>query len=131
MQRLDAGDYSIEGLENSIAVERKSNSDYVNTIIHSKDRFTKELKKLSAYKAACIVVEGDIKDMWDKRIIGRASPNALLGLTISIITKWNVPVFFCGSRPMARLFTESWLVSVLWKYQGVLPLELEKTTPKH
>jgi len=38
-RKLDAGDYSIAGLENRVAIERKNINDFVNTVIYQKERF--------------------------------------------------------------------------------------------
>ena len=40
-KKLAAGDYSIEGFENRVAVERKSLDDFVNTVIRAENVFTK------------------------------------------------------------------------------------------
>mgnify|MGYP000847420858 CR=1 FL=1 len=57
---LPAGDCSVEGLETKIAVERKSLTDFVHTVIHDRERFGRELLLLSTYDAACVVVEADL-----------------------------------------------------------------------
>ena len=46
--KLDAGDYSVVGFEQRVAVERKSLRDFVGTVIHDYERFDRELEKLSA-----------------------------------------------------------------------------------
>lgn len=46
---LPAGDYSLVGLEERVAVERKSLTDFVSTVIRGRKRFHRELEKLSAY----------------------------------------------------------------------------------
>ena len=43
---LPAGDYSVAGLIDRVAVERKSLDDFVSTVIHGRARFAIELKKL-------------------------------------------------------------------------------------
>jgi ERCC4-type nuclease len=65
---LPAGDYSIEGLEDSVAVERKTLEDFVSTVIRSRKRFTRELQRLAGYEAACIVVEADLSDILGGRL---------------------------------------------------------------
>jgi ERCC4-type nuclease len=44
---LPAGDYSLVGLEERVAVERKSLTDFVSTVIRGRKRFHRELEKLS------------------------------------------------------------------------------------
>jgi len=55
--RLATGDYSIEGHEREVAVERKSRADYINSITSGYSRFAEEMKRLSAFRYRCIAVE--------------------------------------------------------------------------
>ena len=56
---LQSGDYSLQGLESAVSVERKSLQDLYSTIGHSRDRFERELQRLheGAYHVAAVVVE--------------------------------------------------------------------------
>ncbi len=108
---LPAGDYSLAGLENSVAVERKSLDDFVSTVIHSRTRFRKELQKLAGYRAACIVVEAGILDVLLHRYRGDAHPNAVLGNALSIILDFRIPVFFCSGRQAACQFVQAYLLA--------------------
>jgi ERCC4-type nuclease len=58
-KHLPTGDYSIDGHESEIAVERKSLTDLYGTIAGGRDRFERELERLSSFKIAHIVVESD------------------------------------------------------------------------
>ena len=106
---LPAGDYSLEGHETAIAAERKSIDDYVASIVRGRDRFARELRLLSEYDVACIVVEASLEDVLAHRYRSDAHPNAVFGATLSIIIDRNVPVFFCGDRQIARRFVEGLL----------------------
>jgi ERCC4-type nuclease len=111
-RKLEAGDYSVEGLEDTVAVERKSLADFVHTVIHDFDRFDRELQRLAAYEAAAIVVEADLDAVlqgWEARTLRGATPNAVLGLSLKLILSRGVPVYWCGSRQSARKFTERFL----------------------
>jgi ERCC4-type nuclease len=101
---LPAGDYSVEGLEERVAVERKTLDDFVSTVIHGRQRFREELRKLAGYRAACIVVEAGVADMLLQRYRGEAHPNAL-------ILDFGVPVFFCGNRQAACQFVQAYLLA--------------------
>ena len=74
---LPAGDYSVVGLEGVVAVERKSLDDFVSTVIHSRERFHRELRKLAGYRAACVVVEAGVIDVLQRRYRGEARRNTL------------------------------------------------------
>ena len=109
---LPAGDYSIEGLENQVAVERKSLPDFTATVVHDTARFARELRLLATYAAACVVVEADLDAVLrglrqdDLRCV---SPATLLGSALHISLRYRVPVHWCGSRQAACAFTEGFL----------------------
>ena len=109
---LVAGDYSVVGFEDRIAVERKSLHDYVNTVIHEYGRFSRELLLLSTYAKACVAVEADLdavlRGMRQDDLRG-AKPESVLGATLHIMLEFGVPVVWCGSRQAARAFTEMYL----------------------
>jgi len=106
---LAAGDYSLAGLEDQVAVERKTLDDFVSTVIHRRRRFRQELRKLSRYRAACVVVEADLLDVLGKRYRSEARPEAVVGSTLSILLDYGVPVAFCGNRQAACHFTQAFL----------------------
>ena len=108
---LPAGDYSVAGLEGVVAVERKSLDDFVSTVIHSRERFHRELQKLADYRAACVVVEAGMLDVLLQRYRGKAHPNAVLGNALSMILDFRVPVFFCGNRQAACHFVQAYLIA--------------------
>ncbi len=108
---LPAGDYSVDGIEACVAVERKTMDDFVSTVIHSRERFRAELRKLSGYRAACVVVEAGIPDILQQRYRGEAHPNAVLGNALSIILDYRVPVFFCANRQAACHFVQAYLLA--------------------
>lgn len=101
---LPAGDYSLEGYETAIAIERKTLEDYVASVVRERERFGQELRVLSGYALGCIVVEGAVDDVLAHRYRSGAHPNAVLGATLSIIVDLGVPVYFCGDRQIALRF---------------------------
>jgi ERCC4-type nuclease len=107
---LPAGDYSLEGMEKRVAVERKTLPDLVQTVIRERERFRRELQLLSGYEAACVVVEAQLSGVLGGRYRGGVHPSSVLGAVVSIILDHGVPVFFCGNRPCARQFTEAYLL---------------------
>jgi ERCC4-type nuclease len=108
---LPAGDYSVEGLEERVAVERKTLDDFVSTVIHARQRFREELRKLAGYRAACVVIEAGVADVLLQRYRGEAHPNAVVGNTLAIILDFGVPVFFCGNRQAACQFVQAYLLA--------------------
>lgn len=54
---LSSGDYSLDGFESRVAIERKSLSDLYGTLGKGRQRFEKELQRLAMYDFAAVVVE--------------------------------------------------------------------------
>lgn len=110
--KLDAGDYSVPGLEHRVAIERKSLADFVHTVIHDATRFAAELQKLAGMDAASVVVEANLDDILRGRngdVLRSVAPQAVLGTALQIGLRWHVPVYWCGSRQAACAFTEAYL----------------------
>ena len=122
-RKLDAGDYSVDGLESAVAVERKSLKDFVSTVIHDFARFAAELEKLSSLEAACVIVEADLDDVLRGLAADEcrgASPESVMGAAVHVSLRYGVPVFWCGSRQAARAFTDAFLrMFVRLRAQGV------------
>lgn len=103
---LQAGDYSVVGLEGVVAIERKSLDDYVQTIIHQRDRFRRELERLQGYKLAAVVVEATWQDVIDHAYQSLAHPNAIFGMTCCLIVDHGIPIYLSGERAIAQRFAE-------------------------
>lgn len=108
---LPAGDYSAQGLETVVAVERKSLDDFVSTLIHARGRFYRELQTLASYRAACVVVEAGLSDVLAHRYRGAAHPSAVLGSALAILLDFRIPVLFCSSRQAACHFVQQYLLA--------------------
>lgn len=97
--KLDAGDYSIKGLErNGFVIERKSLGDAVQTFIGDWIRFRKELYRLAAFDFAAVVVEADLADVFAHRYESEANPESVIGRANAIYLDHGVPVWWWGSR---------------------------------
>jgi ERCC4-type nuclease len=78
-QTLSTGDYSICGLEDSFAVERKSVFDLTNCCLSSnRDRFERVLHRLRAYRFKRLLVVGSREDIIEGRYYWRIAPKAVL-----------------------------------------------------
>lgn len=54
---LPSGDYSIEGFEQKIAIERKSLEDLYGTLTRGRERFERELERLGEFEFSAVVIE--------------------------------------------------------------------------
>jgi ERCC4-type nuclease len=96
-KKLDAGDYSIVGLESKVAIERKSLGDLVGTLTKGRERFERELDRLATYERKVIVVEGALGTLVDGLYRSTVSPNALLGSLGSFFARWDIATIFAGN----------------------------------
>lgn len=115
---LAVGDYSLEGYEGSIAVERKSLEDFVSSAVTSRERFGRELRALAEYDFACVVVEASMEDILEHRYRAGIHPASVFGATLSIIIDVGVPVYFCSDRQIACRFVEDALCRYHRKVRG-------------
>jgi DNA excision repair protein ERCC-4 len=103
---LPAGDYSVEGLENCVAIERKSLDDWINTVLRGKRRFGKELKLLQSYQFAAVIIEGSLQDITSGDYKSQITPASLFGITAAIMQAYHpVHIIFAGDRAHAAALT--------------------------
>lgn len=115
---LPAGDYSLLGFESSIAIERKSREDFVNTLGGGRERFLAELRKLEGYEFAAVVVESDLQPIVEGRFFSGMNPEAILGSVAMVVADFRVPVFFCSNRAAAQAFSEKLLARLALRLAG-------------
>jgi DNA excision repair protein ERCC-4 len=118
-RKLPTGDYTLVGLENEIAVERKTLPDLVNSIIQERYNFISRCEKLSKYKKKCFVIEGTLSSLKTPYEESHAHPNAVLGSIIAAQERWNIPIYFLDNF----LLAEEFVASMLSKYHAYWWLE--------
>ncbi len=102
---LCAGDYSLDGLEQQVAIERKSRDDLVRTLIFDRDRFAAELAKLASYRFRAVVVESAFEPIMLGQFTSKAAPAAVIAAAASVSVDWQVPVMFLESRAAAAAWS--------------------------
>jgi len=105
VKKLDQGDYSIEGLEHLVAVERKSKVDAYGTIGRGRERFERELERLAHLEYAAIVIECSLPDFLEPPPQSRLHPRAAVCSLLAWSVKYGVHVFFAGDRRHAQAVT--------------------------
>lgn len=98
---LSTGDYSVEGVEHLVAVERKSLEDLYGCFGQSRDRFERELARLAEFPYPAIVVEANLADVLDGTKYSKVHPHSAIGSLIAWGTRYRIPVWMCGDRRMA------------------------------
>lgn len=103
--KLDAGDYSVEGLTSRVAIERKSADDFIGTVLRDRTRFYRELERLRAYDFRAVVVEVGIRELMAGEYKSRMDPRAAFGFVSEIYVRQSVPVYLAGSRAEAQILS--------------------------
>ena len=108
---LKTGDYTIEGMEKLLALERKSLSDMVGCIVSSRERFIAVCARLADFRWKAIIVEAtleDIKKGFD--IPSKVHPNSVCGTLDAIEAKFGIPVIYTSRvQSLATERAASWL----------------------
>jgi ERCC4-type nuclease len=104
---LEAGDYSLEGFERLVAVERKSLSDLFATLGQARARFVRELVRLDAYAFAAVVVEGTWEDVLARPPArSRLNPKTVFRSVVAWQQRLpRVHWWMCPSREFAEVTT--------------------------
>jgi ERCC4-type nuclease len=80
---LATGDYSVVGLENVIAIERKSLDDLIACVGPERERFDREIQRLLAYPTRAVVVESTWQQLehggWRSRVTAASAVGSVLG----------------------------------------------------
>jgi ERCC4-type nuclease len=105
---LSTGDYSVKGLEDIIAVERKSLADLVMCVGRERERFDREVLRLQAYPVKALVVEAHLADIEAGAYRSKVKPNAVLGSLLGWMAS-GLPVLFAGDHAAAGKLTARFL----------------------
>lgn len=101
---LKWGDYSLEGFQDQIAVERKTLSDLFRTVTEGRDRFVAELEALSDYAFAAVVVEAHEDDIF-RRPPTDARPKDVHRSVLAFRARYRVQWCFLADRDFSEKTT--------------------------
>jgi ERCC4-type nuclease len=113
--KLDTGDYSVEGLEKIVTIERKKSvNEFANNIVEK--RFKDWTSRLSEVEFPFVLLEFSLDDvlrypvgsnipkrMWDKIKI---SPNYIIKNLLELNLHYNINVVFCDNHRNAEHLAE-------------------------
>jgi ERCC4-type nuclease len=126
-QKLDTGDYSIQGLEHLLAIERKKSvAEIANNI--SEKRFVDVLERLSKIPYKFILLEFSLDDIYNFPIGSdipkklwpklKINPKYLLKYLTEIQINYGIHLVYCGSKENAEKMAESIIKRVYYKHGG-------------
>lgn len=121
-QHMKTGDYSLEGLEDRVLVERKSINDLCQCLTKDIARFERQLQRLSRVKYRCVVVESTLLDMLAEKYYSRLPGWKAMNIMIALQCKYKIPFYTCGAPHTTMLYTLSFLQSSFAQIQKSPPL---------
>lgn len=107
---LGTGDYSVDGFLDCFTVERKSLADLVNTVIHDRERFARELERMRSYEFRRILVTAPFE-----RVVrgpyphSRANPKSVLASLAAFEVRYGVPIVFAKDEREAAERIRLWV----------------------
>jgi ERCC4-type nuclease len=105
VRSLRSGDYSIEGLEDRVAIERKTKSDAFNSLGRNRGRFEREVQRLAELRYAAIVIEASLADFLRAPAFSQMSARAAARSLLAWSVRYRLPVFWAGDRRHGRAVT--------------------------
>jgi len=122
---LPTGDYSLSGLEDKIAIERKSLNDLLGCLTGAdRDRFERELARARGLDCFAVVVESGFLELTAKQYRSSMNPHSACQSILAFQVRYGIPFFFAGSRQAAEYVTYSLLSKFLreaeTRYKNIL-----------
>ena len=99
---LDTGDYSLSGLTDRVAVERKSLPDLVTCLGRERDRFEREMQRAAALDAFAVVVEASWAELAGGQYRSQLNPHSACQSVLAFSCRYRIPFMFAGSRAGAE-----------------------------
>lgn len=125
---LPTGDYSIAGMENILALERKSLADIIGSVTQGRARFLNMCERLAEFRHKAILIEASYQDIKSpyadevysdadykqygegSRLFTKAHPNGVSGTLDSINARFGIEIIYTSRiRELAAERAASWL----------------------
>lgn len=100
---LATGDYSLPGLHRRhVVIERKTVEDLFHTMTRGRERFLREMERLSRFDLALLVIEGSIDRIRRGSRWSGAAPGRLLDSVFGFCMRYRVVPVFAQNRAEAQ-----------------------------
>lgn len=106
---LPTGDYSIEGLEDRVAIERKSKADAFSSLGRDRARFEREVQRLAALQFGAVVIEASLREFLHPPPFSQLSARSAVRSLLAWSVKYRLPVIWAGDRRHGRAVTRTLL----------------------
>lgn len=120
VKTLKTGDYSIEGYEDRIAIERKSGIDLFGTLGGGHKRFKKELERALKFDYFAILVDCSYTVIQNKEFdnahYSKMRGDVIVKILYTLKFKYGIDVIFCNGRVEASKIIRS--IFTAWEKQN-------------
>jgi DNA excision repair protein ERCC-4 len=112
---LATGDYSLKGLTDKVAVERKSLTDCYSTFGQGRARFQRELERAINFQFFAVVIEADMHTLAKHPPArSRLNPKTVIASIAAWAIRYRVHFWTCPNREFAERYTYR-LLERFWK----------------
>jgi len=111
---LKVGDFSIQGFETIVTIERKD-KDLHSSIGIDRERFEKELDRMKDYLWKGLLIQNTESEVYEEHEFSGLHPNSLYHSLAAIETKYGLHIYYAKSNKAARWWVLSRLTK-LYKY---------------
>ena len=106
---LYSGDYSVAGLEDGFAVERKSIDDLVSCCVNSnRERFEHELLRLRGMRFKRLLIIGTRAQVEAGNYTSKITPASVLGTLAAFEIRYDCPVVWASTPEAGAYLVETW-----------------------
>jgi|SaaInlLV_10m_DNA_2_1039722.scaffolds.fasta_scaffold00136_58 DNA excision repair protein ERCC-4 len=111
VKTINAGDYSINGMEHLVSIERKSQADFYGTITgHARARFYRMLDRLDSHLFKGLIIEcEEIELLSPETSFSEIHKNSVYSTIISFEIKRGLHVYY-GNRRSCAIKIANWLL---------------------
>lgn len=110
---LPTGDYSLAGLTDRVAIERKSLADLVACLGRERERFERELIRGQGLECFVVVVEANWQELELGQYRSLLNPHAACQSVAAFTARYKIPFLFAGTHKGAEYLTWSLLKQYL------------------
>jgi ERCC4-type nuclease len=115
-QGLKTGDYSLQGYESRVAIERKSKDDLFRSLGKDRERVKREFERLSEIEFTAWVIEETWEGIEESPFRSRMNPSSVRNTIFSWSLKYNVIPILASDRREAERLTFEFLV---WAWRSL------------
>ena len=121
---LDTGDYSVDGLERYIRIERKSFDDLWNCIGTRREDFKKQLDRLRCYPLHGLLVETNKNSILLGNPRSKLPGDQALLFLLDLTSKYAIVPLFCGTHgaQVCQMLLARW-AQRMWEAIETLKME--------